>query len=103
MPRAIDLTGQTFSHLRVIERVANRNRAAVWLCECVCDKRLPVAGYYLRHGRTRSCGCKSQAWRGAPDPRFSPMLGTIECRTCRRSHHWAIACPVCCGRVRVAA
>ncbi len=58
----IDLTGQRFGRLRVIERApAGLKRAspcrAAWICECDCGKTKVVLGANLRAGATRSCGC----------------------------------------------
>lgn len=55
----VNLAGQTFGRLTVIQRVANLpgNKQARWLCACVCGKRCGVGGAELRRGHTRSCGC----------------------------------------------
>ncbi len=57
----IDLTGQKFSHLTVIERCGSDNRGeAKWLCECDCPahNKIIVLSSNLRTGHTRSCGCE---------------------------------------------
>ena len=62
MSRLIDLTGQRFGRLVVIERAKNyisasgENRAQ-WLCQCDCGNLLIVIGKNLRRGNTQSCGC----------------------------------------------
>ncbi len=63
MSRLIDLTGQRFGRLLVIERAANdRHREAMWLCRCDCEKLRVVRGRDMRSGRSLSCGCwKRQA------------------------------------------
>jgi hypothetical protein len=59
----IDLTGQVFGYLRVIEhwgviRVGYDGQPKqVWTCECVCGTQLEIQGQSLRSGNTRSCGC----------------------------------------------
>lgn len=30
-----------------------------WLCECACHNFTCVDGYYLRQGKTKSCGCNA--------------------------------------------
>ena len=58
--RVIDLTGQRFGRLTVIERVSNSSLGhAKWLCECSCAARTrrTIEGRSLRKGWTRSCGC----------------------------------------------
>ena len=49
----IDITGQKFTRLTVIEYADN----ARWLCLCDCGKRKTVRGGDLKTGNTRSCGC----------------------------------------------
>lgn len=56
--KRIDLTGQRFGRLTVIEyEKTDHNRDARWLCRCDCGKRLTVLGKNLLSGATRSCGC----------------------------------------------
>ena len=58
MGKFIDLTGQQFERLKVIERVENsKNGKSQWLCQCNCGKILIVIGNNLRLKRTKSCGC----------------------------------------------
>lgn len=58
MGRFIDLTGQNFGRLTVVERAENTNHgAARWRCKCECGKETIVIGDELRKGATRSCGC----------------------------------------------
>ena len=60
--KVVDLTGQTFGRLTVIERASNDNQGrARWLCECSCEdkNKVIVSGYNLRNKKnpTNSCGC----------------------------------------------
>lgn len=58
MGKLIDLTGQRFGRLVVVERAGtSRNRQAMWRCRCDCGKKIAVQGYHLRTGHTQSCGC----------------------------------------------
>lgn len=68
MSRLIDLTGQRFGRLSVIER-SQRNRKAghaMWVCLCDCGQLCEVDGYRLRHGLTKSCGCLMLEWLHTP-------------------------------------
>lgn len=62
MGKFIDLTGQTFGKLYVIERVssttgkANKNKV-VWKCQCQCGRVVNVVAGNLRSGKQVSCGC----------------------------------------------
>ena len=63
--RALDLTGQRFGALTVIERAGSymheTAQFATWLCRCDCGNEKIVIGTNLRAGHTKSCGC--QIWR----------------------------------------
>ena len=54
--RAIDLTGQRFERLTVIER-RQHGKVARWLCLCDCGAAKEFAHGNLRNGTSRSCGC----------------------------------------------
>lgn len=57
MPKLIDLSGQQFGRLKVIERHATKDGHAAWLCQCECGQLTVVNGRNLRSGATQSCGC----------------------------------------------
>lgn len=59
MGKLIDLTGQRFGRLTVIEKAPAKQGCenAVWLCKCDCGNSSVVQSQSLRSGRTRSCGC----------------------------------------------
>jgi hypothetical protein len=57
--KAIDLIGQRFGKLTVIERSENSCGGKTrWVCRCDCGKEKVILGDSLRKGRTSSCGCK---------------------------------------------
>lgn len=61
MGKFVDLTGQTFGRLSVLERaddhiVGSRKRTQ-WHCRCECGNLLTVLGDNLRGHKTQSCGC----------------------------------------------
>jgi hypothetical protein len=68
----IDLTGQVFVRLTVIERVEDgRGWAPRWRCRCECGNERIVYGVNLREGRSQSCGClhreraaQTKIWQG---------------------------------------
>lgn len=58
MSKLIDLTGQRFGRLTVIERAGKDCIGqAMWRCQCDCGKITVVTGGNLRTGNTQSCGC----------------------------------------------
>lgn len=52
----IDLTGQKFERLLVIS-YAGKGKISKWLCQCDCGKTKIVQSFYLRSGKSKSCGC----------------------------------------------
>lgn len=57
MGKLIDLTGQRFGRLVVIERAENKGKDTAWLCLCDCGKQKVVRGHDLIRGKQKSCGC----------------------------------------------
>ncbi len=54
--RRLDLVGQTFGHLTVLEPAGNAGKHTVWRCRCDCGNETAVRTSSLRSGLTRSCG-----------------------------------------------
>jgi hypothetical protein len=65
---AVDIVGQVFGRLTVIERAGSYKEssgvAALWLCNCLCGHEVIVQGRSLRRGRTKSCGCDKHGQSG---------------------------------------
>lgn len=60
MGKLIDLLGQSFGELTVIERAENTiDNKARWKCKCSCGKERIVKSDDLRKGKITSCGCKN--------------------------------------------
>lgn len=58
MGKLIDLTGQKFERLTVVERAEDSKSGCVrWKCVCDCGKEVVVRGDVLRRGDVKSCGC----------------------------------------------
>ena len=55
----IDLTGQKFGRLTVIQYDHSKN-GTYWLCQCDCGKTKVIKGTSLTGKLTTSCGCKSR-------------------------------------------
>lgn len=53
----IDLTGQRFGRLLVLERNGHRRSFVAWRCLCDCGKEHTVSGLKLYTRRSKSCGC----------------------------------------------
>jgi len=57
MSKKINLIGQKFGRLTVIEEAGRKNGHRMWLCNCECGKALNVPSHSLTSGNTKSCGC----------------------------------------------
>lgn len=57
MPKFMDLSGQRYGHLTVIERDTSKKGATYWKCRCDCGKIKSVRAGDMRSGKTISCGC----------------------------------------------
>lgn len=60
MPKFIDLTGQKFGKLTVVERVGSRKGSVTWRCTCECGGEAIVTSNCLRTGSTKTCGCSKR-------------------------------------------
>lgn len=101
----MDLTGQKFGRLTVIEKAeASNNHGILWRCKCDCGNVCEVRSNYLRGGQTQSCGCyrselsaqiakrmgeanvkHGKCRRGKRDPLFNVWY-TMKAR-CKYPHH----------------
>ncbi len=57
--RLVDLSGQKFGRLTVIQRAGStlKGRMATWLCRCECGNEVIAISNNLRRMHTSSCGC----------------------------------------------
>lgn len=53
-----DETGNKYNKLTVIEQGEKDKYGTIrWICQCDCGNKTLVGGYFLRSGKTKSCGC----------------------------------------------
>ena len=60
MPRKgeyIDISGNKYNMLLVLEYVGRDGRKTKWKCLCDCGNTVIVDGTHLKNGHTKSCGC----------------------------------------------
>lgn len=57
--KLIDLTGQRFGRLTVVEKDKNKKTStgSYWICQCDCGNIKSVRSAHLRKGKIVSCGC----------------------------------------------
>lgn len=52
----VDLTGNSYGDLTVLERAPNQNKAIMWRCRCSCGNECVVWSNNLKNGHSKSCG-----------------------------------------------
>ena len=85
MSNFIDLTGQQFGKLTVIERVKKQgDKRTYWKCLCECGKETVVWAGNLRRNHVTSCGCArakngrntiQKAYKASAEKRTIDLLG----------------------------
>lgn len=80
--RGIDLTGQKFGKLTVLEidkeetlrrRTTSSNKKLYWKCKCDCGNIITTVGTSLRNGSTKSCGCLQKEIAKSNIPKIQPL------------------------------
>lgn len=98
MTKALDLTGQQFGKLTVIERAESKGRTR-WRCVCECGNETVVFTNNLTRLHTTSCGCSHDGVRlDLTGQRFSKL--TVLKITSERKHRvpvWECRCD--CGNI----
>ncbi len=95
MSKFIDLTGQHFGSLTVVERSENaKDGGAKWLCKCDCGNESIVSAGNLKSGHTQSCGCyereqtiKRSTKHGKCGTRIYQVWRDMKNRCCRPLTH----------------
>jgi len=57
MGAKVDLVGETFRRLLVLEDIGRKHGKILWKCVCSCGNTVNVTGNALRRENTKSCGC----------------------------------------------
>lgn len=84
----IDITGQKFGKLTVIERAySGKNRQVYWRCKCDCGNEAIISGVQLRSGRTRSCGCICKTIKGLSRTRLYKLWLGMKARCYKPKTH----------------
>lgn len=65
MPKFIDLTGQKYGRLTVMEKAPNIKDRTAWKCKCDCGNEIVTTGNMLRQGHVKSCGCYANVVRAS--------------------------------------
>ena len=102
--KPLQLGGQHFGRLTVIERVKTENiHNSSWLCRCDCGNVHIVSGSALKNGKTLSCGCYN---KDVQSGRYKDLIGqkfgrlTVIEKTGESKHRsplWKCKCD--CGKI----
>jgi len=95
MPKCIDLTGQRFGKLTVLERTENIGTSAGCRCRCDCGNETFVRSSNLLSGGTKSCGCLRRG-ENLAGQRFGKLLAQEQVRDAKGHLAWRCLCD--CGK-----
>ena len=99
--KKIDLTGQRFGRLLVINDSGERqHRNVMWDCLCDCGETSKVRTDHLRRGKIKSCGCynHNRLFRDLTGERFGRLVAIeAETRRLRKGIVWKCKCD--CGNI----
>jgi hypothetical protein len=83
MPKKIDITGQRFGRLVVLEDIGRVHGFVYWLCQCDCGAKTSVISNNLLRNKSRSCGCMrgpithGHARKGSHSQTYSTWYGML--------------------------
>lgn len=108
MARSIDLTGQHFGNLTVIEKTQEtQNKHRLWRCRCTCGSEILVNTERLKRGTVTNCGCipRATARRGSvredlTGKRFGRLQVLYPAENHRGRTSWVCRCD--CGNLHIA-
>lgn len=107
--RIIDLTGQQFSRLTVLEYANekhqvyyNNKHKATWKCKCICGNICYATSENLKRGDTPSCGCitkenRRKTLNDLSGLRFGHLLVLKFIGTVNRNSKYLVQCD--CGKI----
>jgi hypothetical protein len=65
--KPLQLVGQRFGKLLVIEQLPNHNKNTVFKCICDCGNEKIIKGLWLTFGQNKSCGCSQYKVKTVPN------------------------------------
>ena len=72
--KRLDLTGQRYGRLTVLEQAENVDGRTAWRCRCDCGQEVVAKSCHLRNGHVTSCGCAKLDCMTYVDGTFVEML-----------------------------
>lgn len=99
MGKFIDLTGEKFDMLTVIERAENIGKRTQWVCKCDCGNVVTVKTEYLKGKvKLKSCGC-IYGERDLSGMQFGRLTVIQEHGSKRQKRFWLCKCE--CGNITI--
>ena len=96
----IDLTGQKFYRLQVVQKSEQQSKAdaVLWDCVCDCGSKTTATTAQLRSGHKKSCGCIKRASKAddLTGQRFGRLTVMKRVGTADRKAIWRCHCD--CGK-----
>lgn len=93
MSERAEMLGKKFVKLTPIEVINETKKHLVYKCKCDCGSVIEVAGYSLRNGNTKSCGCIRKPNlvglennHGIVINKVRNQMWTIKCKHCGEEH-----------------
>lgn len=96
MPKLIDITGNRYGQLVVVQQASSDSRGKTrWQCRCDCGKLHTTDSNHLKKGRIKSCGCARVA--DIADQRFGRLVAIKSIGRCPRDGGILWLCQCDCG------
>lgn len=89
MGKILDLTGQKFGYLTVLQLSESKHKQqrAYWKCQCKCGNITDVASNDLRRGNIKSCGCKRRESHNVKHGMHDTRIYRIWTSMCKRCYN----------------
>ena len=96
--KTVDITGQVFGYLTVIEldKTPRKTTRKYWICKCKCGNIVSVPGSRLRNGEIVSCGCKKREFKDITGQRFGRLVAL---ERVMKDGKWKWKCLCDCGKI----
>ncbi len=72
MGKFIDITGNKYSRLEVLEYMGKKDHRSMFKCKCDCGNIVDILASSLKSGNTTSCGCYQLEIRTKHNKSFTP-------------------------------
>lgn len=98
MSKLIDLTGQKFNRLLVLEKTESKHNKTRWICQCDCGNTTIVNSQQLKSAEIKSCGCynleklSERTLIDLTGKRFNRLLVLSRGKTVGKSVYWNVIC-----------